>query len=981
MKLNITKAKVKNEQGEYIDLPILGAQGKQGNSYNIEVTKVNDYLYEYNCPALDYENAYNYFLSKKPEIVIGGCSSVRNGNFYGRNLDWLYDNTVEFVVKTSANNEMHGTIGVAGQLSKLTKEFVEKRVWDEVYRILPFMITDGINDAGVVCNTNVVPLDKGYTTGTTPTDEKRYDVCSLMLPRFILDRFSSASDAVEYIQRYVSVYTSSALYDMHYDVHIMVADKDKTFAIEFIENEIKVVDISSTPYMTNFHLFGVTRNADGSVYTPETQDSTHNAVTTNGITVFGSGLERYNLINENYSSASTKDGMQELMAKLNYTNTYKADTIPFWYTEFVGGGNTTMSQPSAFSGVVSEYFGYFENRQRGDGKTWQTNHSAVYDIAQKAMSLRVQESGASLEYKFNYYTKEEIDKKFDDIPDAPISAPSEPYDDTPIKELLYGTDATQNLFIDIPQTKLVINKSPQTFSGSSTYIGGIIPIDPSKGDVITIVKPNGKILRAATSTDMPAHNVSYNTSRFMDGNSTTTIPVTSADRYLYLLYYYANNSDVPVEECADGIVVFYGTELVGNGDGDPGIIKKLQSVTDDVAALTLVKKSENLLDNKDVYQFNLTSADSKFFNSSTLVGCIVPVNPSINPYITITANGATRFRFATSATMPAHGVATLDKVVSDGISSKTIIMSKDARFLYFCYGAAADENINDVRSSVKIFYGESWNQNNDKPIADYLQNIYSLSGGNLDRIFANAADRPIITIIDDDTYTIPSVTWWHDMLSAKGVKGTYACITREIETSANHGLPELLQQYEEEGFHITVHCDYQQSYFQNTDNGTTSEIETCYSNIVKCLRKMNTYGFTDYKYWVTPYGVKGDMMQELAKKYGFECLVSIGQNQFNDISGNEGRYAIRRIGFNPEDASVSTMARYKSVIDDAKKVNGWVLVGTHSAEWLNNDGSSKGLESRFNEMLDYAIDAGFEFMTLNQAFKHRKAIYDLHDMF
>ena len=52
-----------------------------------EKHKIKDYLYEMYYNELDYDYANEYFLNTKTDLINGGCSAVRNGNFYGRNLD------------------------------------------------------------------------------------------------------------------------------------------------------------------------------------------------------------------------------------------------------------------------------------------------------------------------------------------------------------------------------------------------------------------------------------------------------------------------------------------------------------------------------------------------------------------------------------------------------------------------------------------------------------------------------------------------------------------------------------------------------------------------------------------------------------------------------------------------------------------------------------------------------------------------------
>lgn len=359
-----------------------------------KLSKVYEYLYDMKWDSidmLDYEYANDYFLDKKPVPNPGSCSSVRNGNLLGRNFDWLYSTSVEFVVKTKANHGAYATVGISGNVPTLNRAFVESKAYSDMYRMVPFMIVDGINSEGLVCTMHVTPLDYGKATGTIPEVYQKHEICSLMLPRFVLDRFSTAQKAVEYLRDYVSIYTSQTLHDQGYELHFMIADEINTYVIEFIDNNLQVIELKEYPYMTNFNLFGIENNIDGSVYTPETQHDGFDAITANGITEYGSGLERYNLINSKYSFTNSAIGMKNLMRNLWYTNTYNRSTAPFWHTEFVDGGCKVNSTPSTFESVENLSIQRFNDRERDDGLTWQTTHTSIYDFANKSVTIYVQE--------------------------------------------------------------------------------------------------------------------------------------------------------------------------------------------------------------------------------------------------------------------------------------------------------------------------------------------------------------------------------------------------------------------------------------------------------------------------------------------------------------------------------------------------------------------------------------------------------------
>lgn len=355
---------------------------------------IKDYLFEISYSNIDYDFAKSYMKQNQPTIN-GACSSIRNGNWYGRNFDWKFDENVEFLVRTPRSNGRYGSIGFASAINGLTNEFVKSGSESDLYNIVPFMMADGINECGVVANVNVVPADKGVTTGTVPAISTEIEMCSVMLVRYVLDHFASANEAVEYIKNYVSVYVPNSLLQMGYEPHFMIADDTDTYLVEFFGNET-VVQRMNAPYMTNFYLSDVNLNADGKVYTPA--DVGHSA-SENNVSERGGGLERYNLIVEKYTECESKNGMRDLLNALKYTKSYNRATEPFWFTEFVGiDGLTVDNVAEDFTDVVNRAIKLFDNRIR-NGKTWFTGHSAIYDIEHRNVSVIVQEDGEVLQYE------------------------------------------------------------------------------------------------------------------------------------------------------------------------------------------------------------------------------------------------------------------------------------------------------------------------------------------------------------------------------------------------------------------------------------------------------------------------------------------------------------------------------------------------------------------------------------------------------
>lgn len=353
------------------------------NAYK-SITKVEDYFYETEYNELDYEGAIEFFKTYYGEKA--SCSAVRKDNVYGRNYDWYYDDKCSFLVKTKKSDEHLSVIGMSGSVPSLTKSLVEAGEYSEMFRFMPFLLLDGINEKGVIASINVVPKgDKGITTGTTPKIEKRETINQVMLVRYILDKFESAEQAVTYIRDYVSVYAPSSI-----ETHFMVADANGTYSIEFINNETVIRELNK-PYMTNFYLTDV-----------QYED---NHIKFDSVTNYGSGLERYNLIADNYNSISDVSSMTSLMDELKYTKSYDKTNPDFWYTEFVGdytseglGKLTVTSTPEQFEPVVDIAIEKFENRSRFNPDTWQTVHSSVYDMDELKLYVKCQEGTEQHEY-------------------------------------------------------------------------------------------------------------------------------------------------------------------------------------------------------------------------------------------------------------------------------------------------------------------------------------------------------------------------------------------------------------------------------------------------------------------------------------------------------------------------------------------------------------------------------------------------------
>lgn len=375
--------------------------GDETFGYYTKLDYITDYAYEAHYNELNYAFAYKRFAEDKVPVMTGGCTAVRRNNEFARNLDWLYDNTAEFIIHTPPIGGRYATTCSCGQISKLSDEFVKSSKYAEEYILLPFFCVDGVNEAGVFVSANVVPAEKGNTEPfIEPTGESRIEICANMIPRYILDNFDTALGAVNFIKEHARVYFSKKIKEKFgYELHFMVGDKNSTYCIEFADNATNIIDYASSslvdkPVMTNFHFTGMTASMPTNVPTPAHPEPVKS--TDYGITPNGSGLERYNLV-RTYCNAPTSIDLVDLLKRAKYSLVYDYDD---WYAKFysdlVGmpvteGGTDYLTLDSTvadFEAVYQRLRTKFPKRTRDKDDpdpdafygSWQTTHTVVYNL-------------------------------------------------------------------------------------------------------------------------------------------------------------------------------------------------------------------------------------------------------------------------------------------------------------------------------------------------------------------------------------------------------------------------------------------------------------------------------------------------------------------------------------------------------------------------------------------------------------------------
>lgn len=406
----------------------------------LHIKKATDYLYEAELDYdFDYSLATKYYQKYMPSL--GGCSAISIGNTRGRNYDWEYSEGIEFVVRTSKTNNRHASIGISSVTDMTNKEAMDGTYHDEQYDMLPFLTLDGINDAGIYVNVNVVPfqsLGKWEMKNSDPSDDMQ-ELCG---PRLILDNCSYLTDVVKEFDKYDWFSLGN-----NEETHLMVTgprsaeDHSVTTAVfEFVpgingekyrklcvisNNEADKVLVNNDEerfyktsaknlIMTNFNLW----KFDVSLSREEQLGDGIGSLINEPM-----GYERYESL---YASGATKDKvtlneMQDIMKRVYYSNAYSLFTPNFWYSEY-GFKKSDLrliseSERNPYGNIDNVYSKYTEgfeliktqleswkNRNRQEGPSdkqnlWETIHTSIFDYTNSSFRIIPAEGNIYYEYK------------------------------------------------------------------------------------------------------------------------------------------------------------------------------------------------------------------------------------------------------------------------------------------------------------------------------------------------------------------------------------------------------------------------------------------------------------------------------------------------------------------------------------------------------------------------------------------------------
>ena len=378
-----------------------------------EFVKIADNLYE-----TTYTTDYDWSDTATPDLIGFACSAVQNGQYRGRNYDWTYADTDLCIVHTTVTeNRPHASVAVSDM------SFIRNADGTYNYEKVPFTTVDGINDAGVCIQVNVMPYgENGELNHTEATDD---DLPGSRVVRFVLDYAASVEDAIELlIERDIhsEMGTGNELHWMLSGPASKTDSTIKTVVIEVFPDGLHITEnfVDDKPIMTNFNV----SNFDG----------TKESVGT------GAGYERWELLDKYYDQADSVMGTFDLMEKVFYSKTYDLYGESFWYSEFgnfdlapyysadelknilgedvynsyiekygsvyylpdLWDGekvlNGDISKAGILAPVVEDFIGKYNAQNMEDGSLWITIHTSVYDLENLTLDIQVRESQDHLHF-------------------------------------------------------------------------------------------------------------------------------------------------------------------------------------------------------------------------------------------------------------------------------------------------------------------------------------------------------------------------------------------------------------------------------------------------------------------------------------------------------------------------------------------------------------------------------------------------------
>lgn len=336
--------------------------------------ELDQYLYEMTYTDYDYAE-YKSAITNGLKIPKIGCSGVHNGNYFGRNFDFFYNDFPQYVIHVPKANNRYASMGLA-----YCFDFkLEKDMTDKDWRVLPWTMLDGMNEKGVGISINVCPIkDLEYYIPDEGTNPGKEEIDIAVVVRYLLDHAKSAKHGLELLQNVniVDSFTKNPNFaNRGFGLHLMICDCKNNYVVEIVNGKLQYVKDS---VMTNFF------NTLLPKYTPH-----------------ATGVERYAVLKENYEiGAKSMDGMKELMRKATFSYAYNPEYKPVRYSDFFTGYSPTLKTDITLDMVAADEkyhtmaMNYLKNLkiERNNSAIWITTSTSVYDLKHKKWSLFIQEN-------------------------------------------------------------------------------------------------------------------------------------------------------------------------------------------------------------------------------------------------------------------------------------------------------------------------------------------------------------------------------------------------------------------------------------------------------------------------------------------------------------------------------------------------------------------------------------------------------------
>ncbi len=366
-----------------------------------DYNKLHDYLIE--VTLNDYN--YNQYLQNRGERVFGACSVVYNENYFGRNFDFPFDDTVQAMVRVPAAEGRFASIGIGDIYSQRDNLSVRLNV-------LSYVMNDGINENGVAVCWNVYDQINAKAHGgfipDAGTNPGKPELSLVAVVRYVLDNAKSAEQIVNVLKNDVNIVCNDVNDSKdNYGMHFMIADKNKHYIVEFVNNQVVV---SEDTVMTNFfntlHDKAIAEEKSDvngiETFVKDGEDTSYRQE-------YPMGVERYKILKQYYDEGKiSMQKMAELMQRVKYSQVYDPNISKekYFYSEDVMPpiGGTGGKSIQAICGDRDAHYNtmkaYYEAMWAGktwedlrgsEYGLWQTMNTSVYDLNKLKLLLYIQE--------------------------------------------------------------------------------------------------------------------------------------------------------------------------------------------------------------------------------------------------------------------------------------------------------------------------------------------------------------------------------------------------------------------------------------------------------------------------------------------------------------------------------------------------------------------------------------------------------------